>query len=69
MDAVNPVKPKKLGRPKTGQKPRNPIVGVRFRVETIRALDKAAEEAGELRSEMVRRLVESALDNPSAKKT
>lgn len=61
MNAVNPVKPKKLGRPKTGQKLRNPIVGVRFPPDVIRAIDKAAEAAGERRSGTVRRLVERAL--------
>jgi hypothetical protein len=61
MNGSIAVKQKKRGRPKTGQSPRNPIVGVRFDPEVIRAIDAAAKEAGEVRSETVRRLVEQAL--------
>lgn len=51
------VKPKR-GRPATG---RDPLVGVRFPHDVIKAIDAWAKAEGLSRSEAIRRLVETGL--------
>jgi hypothetical protein len=56
------AKPKRRGRPATGK---DPMVGFRFPLQMIEAIDEHAVELGVSRSEAARQLIEAGLKRRS----